>query len=161
MSYLLDTNIFIEAKNKHYGFDFCPAFWDWLVVKNASGLVFSVEKVKDELQAGTDQLADWAVAHGHGFFLPADTNTPAALARVSQWVAGQRYDQAAVNLFLQDPDYYVISQAMALGFTVVTHEKVENSPKRIKIPNVCKGLGIACLSPYEMLRRESARFILP
>jgi hypothetical protein len=27
--YLLDTNVFIQARNLHYGFDFCPAFWDW------------------------------------------------------------------------------------------------------------------------------------
>ena len=26
--YLLDANGFIQAKNLHYGFDFCPAFWD-------------------------------------------------------------------------------------------------------------------------------------
>ena len=25
--YLLDANVFIQAKNLHYGFDFCPAFW--------------------------------------------------------------------------------------------------------------------------------------
>ena len=31
MPYLLDSNVFIQAKNCHYGFDFCPAFWDWLV----------------------------------------------------------------------------------------------------------------------------------
>lgn len=30
MKYLLDANIFIQAKNLQYGFDFCPAFWDWL-----------------------------------------------------------------------------------------------------------------------------------
>ena len=30
MAYLLDTNVFIQAKNLYYGFDFCPAFWDWL-----------------------------------------------------------------------------------------------------------------------------------
>jgi hypothetical protein len=29
MPYLLDSNIFIQAKNLHYSFDFCPAFWDW------------------------------------------------------------------------------------------------------------------------------------
>jgi hypothetical protein len=31
MAYLLDANVFIAAKNLHYGLDFCPAFWDWLV----------------------------------------------------------------------------------------------------------------------------------
>ena len=30
MAYLLDSNVFIEAKRLHYGFDFCPAFWDWI-----------------------------------------------------------------------------------------------------------------------------------
>jgi hypothetical protein len=28
MAYLLDANVFIQAKNLHYGLDFCPAFWD-------------------------------------------------------------------------------------------------------------------------------------
>ena len=31
MAYLLDANIFIQAKNLHYGMDFCPAFWDFLI----------------------------------------------------------------------------------------------------------------------------------
>ena len=31
MAYLLDANVFISAKNLHYGFDFCPAFRDWLI----------------------------------------------------------------------------------------------------------------------------------
>ena len=33
MAYLLDANVFIQAKNLHYGLDFCSAFWDWLIVK--------------------------------------------------------------------------------------------------------------------------------
>ena len=37
MPYLLDSNVFIQAKNLHYGMDFCPGFWDWLVQKNKEG----------------------------------------------------------------------------------------------------------------------------
>jgi hypothetical protein len=44
MAYLLDANVFIQAKNLHYGLDFCPAFWKWLTEKNASEKVFSIEK---------------------------------------------------------------------------------------------------------------------
>lgn len=62
MSYLLDTNVFIQAKNLHYGFDFCPAFWDWLDQKHATGDVRSISLVGDELMNGTDALADWAKA---------------------------------------------------------------------------------------------------
>ena len=49
MGYLLDANVFIQAKNLHYGFDFCPAFWDWLLAGNNAGNVFSIEKVGDEV----------------------------------------------------------------------------------------------------------------
>ena len=34
--YLLDANVFIQAKNLHYCFDFCPAYWDWLIQQNHS-----------------------------------------------------------------------------------------------------------------------------
>jgi hypothetical protein len=36
MPYLLDANVFIQAKNLHYGLDFCPAFWDWLIAHNGA-----------------------------------------------------------------------------------------------------------------------------
>ena len=62
--YLLDSNIFIQAKNLHYGFDFCPAFWAWLISENAAGTIASIDKVADELQAGADELADWARGRG-------------------------------------------------------------------------------------------------
>ena len=160
MAYLLDANIFIQAKNLHYGFDFCPAFWDWLVAKNADGTVFSIEKVGDELIAGTDDLSTWATARGNGFFLQPDAAMIPALATVSTWVAGQAYEPAAKNIFLQSTDYYLIAHALAHGYTVVTHEIPSASIRRIKIPNVCLGVGVHVLSPYDMLRRERARFVL-
>lgn len=70
MRYLLDTNVFIQARNLHYGFDFCPAFWDWLDEKNAEGVVASIDRVSDELI--DDDLSAWATARGDRFFLAAD-----------------------------------------------------------------------------------------
>lgn len=46
MAYLLDTNVFIQAKNLHYGFDFCPAFRDWLAWAHEQGKVFRIEGVR-------------------------------------------------------------------------------------------------------------------
>ena len=68
MPYLLDANVFIQAKNLHYGLDFCPAFWDWLVQSNAAGGVYSIEKVGDEIDAGSDELSDWGAQRGALFF---------------------------------------------------------------------------------------------
>ncbi len=160
MSYLLDANVFIQAKNLHYGFDFCPAFWDWLIENNEAKKVFSIEKVGDEIEAGDDELSDWAKERGSVFFLPPDAQTAAHFAAVSQWATSQNYEPAAMNTFLQVADYYLVTHALAHKFTIVTHEVPADSTKKIKIPNACIGLGIKFMSPYEMLRHEKARFVL-
>lgn len=160
MAYLLDANIFIQAKNLHYGFDFCPAFWDWLIEANSDRKVFSIEKIGDELLAGADELANWAALRGPSFFLPPDAKLLPALGSVSTWAMSQRYEPAAVNTFLQVADYYLVAYALAHQHIVVTHEIASASTKKIKIPDVCIGLGIKPMTPYEMLRLERARFIL-
>ncbi len=160
MAYLLDANVFIQAKNLHYGMDFCPAFWDWLIAANAAGRVFSIEKVGDEVQAGGDSLSAWSKERGSGFFLKPNAALLAALGSVSAWAAGQGYEPAAVNTFLQIADYYLVAHALAHEHTVVTHEVPSVSTKKIKIPNACIGLSVKCMSPYEMLRLEHARFVL-
>lgn len=160
MSYLLDANIFIEAKNRYYGLDFCPAFWDWLIASNAAGVVHSIEKVGDELAAGSDNLATWAGRRGSEFFLKPDATILPALARVSTWASSQNYEQGAVSEFLQEADYYLISHALAHGHTVVTHERFAATAREIKIPNVCIPLGIKVVNPFEMLRSERASFVL-
>lgn len=160
MAYLLDANVFIQAKNLQYGFDFCPAFWDWLERMNAQGKVFSIQQVGDELQAGEDELALWGAARGDAFFLPPDNAVLAAAPQLSAWAAGQDYAPAAVNTFLQVADYWLVAFAAAHQYTVVTHEVPANSPKKIKIPNACVGLGVRFMTPYQMLRTERARFVL-
>ena len=160
MAYLLDSNVFIQAKNLHYGFDFCPAFWTWLENANAAARTFSIEKVGTELQAGDDDLSDWATARGPGFFLPADNAVLPALNQVSHWATTQQYEPGAVNTFFQVADYWLVGHALAHGHTVVTHEVPSVSAKRIKIPNACVGLAIPCMTPFEMLRRERVRFVL-
>ena len=160
MAYLLDANVFMDAKNRYYGLDFCPAFWDWLIKKNAQGDVFSIEKVGDEIEAVDDELAGWAAQRRTGFFLQPDPAMLPALAIVSRWANSQRYEPVAVNTFLQLADYYLVAHALAHSYTVVTLEIASSSTKKIKIPDACIGLGIKCMSPFEMLRRESARFVM-
>jgi len=159
VTYVLDANVFIQAKNLHYGFDFCPAFWSWLDEQRTAENVFSIERVYDELRAGTDDLASWVEAR-QDFFLRPDASIVPSLQATSQWAASGSYDPAAVNTFLQVGDYYLVAHAHAKAFTVVTHEIAANSTKKIKIPDACIALGIKCVTPYAMLRSERARFVL-
>lgn len=160
MAYLLDTNAFIEAKKRWYGFDFCPAYWAWLESMNAAGTVFSIEKVEDEICAGDDELVPWAQARGDAFFLKPDQDVIRSLSELSTWASGGDYDPPAVTTFLEVADAYLVAHAHAHGYVVVTHERVSNSLKNVKIPNACIAMGVKYLNPFEMLRAEKARFIL-
>ena len=160
MAYFLDTNVFIQAKNLHYGFDFCPAFWEWLIAKNAEEKVFSIEKVRGEVRVADDELSSWVSERGDEFFLKPDDATIPALGHVSAWVTNHsRYTHAAASTFLQEADYYLVAQAMAGQHVVVTHEVPADTPHKIKIPNACIEMRITCMNPFEMLRTEEARFV--
>ncbi|NNM64638.1 MAG: DUF4411 family protein [Burkholderiales bacterium] len=160
MTYLLDANVFIQAKNLHYGLDFCPAFWDWLIDQQAADRVLSIDKVADEIAAGADELNDWVRDHGNGLFVKTGAAVAAQFGAVSAWATQQQYEPAAIHTFLQVADFYIVAHALADGHVVVTHEVPANSVKRIKIPNACIGLGLRFMTPYEMLRRERAKFVL-
>jgi hypothetical protein len=161
MGYLIDTDIFITAKNLHYGMDFCPAFWEWLIQANRTGKLLSVEAVSDDLADGGDELATWAKARDDGFFIAPVESDLAALGQVTQWINDHKtYTPAAKQIFLGCSDYFVVSQALAGGHTVITHEKPENSVHRIKIPSVCVALKVKYMTPWQMLRTERARFVL-
>ena len=160
MAYLLDANVFIQAKNHYYGFDYCPAFWSWLEVKNGAGLVYSVERVGDELQGHADRLAEWARVQGTRFFLPTDPALLAAFTAINTWLRAQRYRPAAITDFLQEPDFTLVAHALAHGHTLVTHEVTSNTQKRVKIPDVCVGVGVKYTNTFGMLRTERARFVL-
>lgn len=71
----------------------------------------------------------------------------------------QGYEPAAVNTFLQVADFWLVATALASHHTLITHELASASIKKIKIPNVCIGLGVDFMSPYQMLRKERARFV--
>jgi hypothetical protein len=131
MVYLLDANVFIQAKNMYYPFDFCPAFWDWIIDKDANGCVKSIEKIGDELKAGKDALAAWAKARGESFFLKPDQELPKATPTVSSWVKAQKYHPAAVNDFFQVADYWLVAHALAHKCTVVTHETATNQLSKV------------------------------
>ena len=161
MAYFLDADVFIRAKNLHYGFDFCPAFWEWLIRQNKIGRLYSIERVGEELLAGTDELADRARERGERLLLIHLMSRFSLLWKRSVPGLPDRITpRRRVSTFFQVADYYLVAQAYTGQHTVVTHEVTSGSRRKIKIPDACIGLGIKCVTPFEMLRRERARFVL-
>ena len=82
----------------------------------------------DELQAGEDDLSDWASARGRAFFQRPDDPVLPALARVSAWATGQTYEAAAIATFLQVADYWLAQGINRLVFHTSAHQPLDTKP---------------------------------
>lgn len=161
MVYLLDADVFIQAKNTYYRFEFCPAFWDWIKRAHDRGAVYSVRKVRDQLLEGRDELSTWAMELPSSFFWEPGQVAKNGISRVGTWVDQADYDQHAKDKFIQDADHYLVGTALAEGCTVVTHEVPSpGGRKKIKIPDVCAEFEVKCITMFDLLQKEGARFVL-
>jgi len=83
------------------------------------------------------------------------------LQAIAAWANDhRRYSEAAKADFLDSADYYLVAQALSGNHIVVTNERPAYSIHRIKIPDACIAQQVKFVSPWEMLRRERAKFIL-
>ncbi|MCK4629684.1 MAG: DUF4411 family protein [Sedimentisphaerales bacterium] len=159
VKYILDANIFIEAKRRYYAFDLCPGFWSSLLHHNSMGNLESIDRVEDELSEG-DDLDVWK-KQASGLF--ASTNIEFVLTSyrdIIQWAQSQeRFSDAAKSEFASGADAWVIAYAKANNATVVTHEMPDpKSRKRVKIPDVCKYFNVKYTNTFDMLRELGVAF---
>lgn len=161
--YILDANIFIEAKNRYYGFDIAPGFWTALEGVAGRGIVITIDKVRDELYTRTDILEQWFRT------LPdscvAATETAAVVTAyqkvMSEATNAEQYSETALAKFADDADGWLIAYALATGAVIVTHEAYQPQAKnRVYIPNISRPLGIEDIDTFEYLRRESVALVL-
>ena len=110
MVYLIDANCFIEPKNRYYSFDICPGFWDWLDQQNQLGILYSIDKVGQELTAQNDDLAKWSKQKGANFFLPLDSAAFSSMTQIAGWVASPSagFTPQAIPKFLGGADPFLI-----------------------------------------------------
>ena len=153
--YVLDANVFIQAKRKFYPFDVCPGYWSALCHHHSENRVCSVDKIRDELENGGDDLWEWAQST---FSVDAfHDSTPAAevFGEMGQWVMSQQqFTNAAKDEFMAVADGWLAAYAKQFGRVVVTlEESAPDAKKKVPLVNVCNAFGVLTITPYEMLRR--------
>lgn len=159
--YVLDTNIFIEAKNRYYRFSVCQGFWDFL--RKSKENTFSLKEVFEELKIKEDQLNDFAKElDGCGFFKENDAQD--CYDEIDNVLRQMEYREEAIIDFMSKADFALVAYAYKYKCTLVTHESAgygENyTRKRVKIPDVCSRLKVVCIDTFEFLEREKASFVL-
>ena len=159
-SYLLDANVLIEAKNRYFRFEFCPAFWDWLTLEIQRNKIATVVGVADELLRQEDELAEWVSQQIPDFLIILNSSAQLVRRKITDWAGTQNYFDSAIQEFTECADSELIAQAIEGKCTIVTHEKIEKTRKKVKIPNVCSHFGVSYIDTFELLTKESAKFVL-
>lgn len=158
--YLIDANVFIQAKNMYYRFDFCGGFWDWLKVAHDSGIVYSIKKVKDELTAREDNCCAWVKTLPATFFIDdmADVKVMAEYGSIMQWANASNFKEHAKKEFAKNEvaDAFLIAVAKAYNYTVVTQELSNPAQRRkILIPDAAAANNVKTMYVYDMLSKHS------
>ena len=162
--YVLDANVFIEAKNKYYGFNLCPGFWKALIEQCKNDRVCSIDKVRDELAGKGNRLSDWAKDRVPDTFFKKteDQGVIAAFQDMVTWVNSEgQFMPAAKAEFASEADGWVIAFAKLNGLIVVTHEEyAPDAKKKVPMPNVCLEFDVKYVNTFEMLEDLKIKFIL-
>lgn len=162
--YVLDSDVFIAAKNSYYAFTICPGFWDSLIHHHEAGNVCSIDRVRGELLAGreTEDLVQWVKRKVSAeFFL--DTSEQAvtdAYGQVMLWVQrNAQYFDSAKAKFATEADGWLVAYAMVHRVPVVTNEQPRpQSRNRILLPDVCAQFNVTYNDTFAMLRELTVRY---
>ena len=158
--YLIDANIFITSHRQYYSFDIAPSFWDQIVEKVSDKIVI-IEKVKDELQRGGDELTEWYNSKSSNFTvlgIPEQEVIEAYSNIINEVNNRDQYLQSAKDELAGNADSWLCAYGLAYNYTIVTLETYDaDIRKRIKIPNICEEFGIRYINLSQFMREASIR----
>lgn len=155
--YVADTNVFMDWQARYFPTDIFTSLPDRVRDLIATNRLFAPELVQEELAAvGTTELTAWTNANPN-LWVPTAELLVAALA-IQNRFPGLRDPKAE----FEEADAYVIALAQLRDGIVVTQETSaaeKRNPKRTHfIPDVCRELGLPCISFLGLMRREGWKF---
>jgi hypothetical protein len=162
--YLLDANIFIQSHRSHYPFDVCPGYWDALLLHHDKKRLFSIDRIKKEIEDGDDRLKQWVnESVPKSFFKKtADKAVIDLFREMVQWVYDEsQFTPPAKSEFARVADGWVVAYAKSNGLVVATHEVLNAEiKKKVPIPNVCQAFAVEYVNTVELLRQLGVRLVL-
>jgi predicted nucleic acid-binding protein len=156
--YCLDANVLIQAWQKYYAPTICPSYWEILNIMGEEGRVFISEMVYKEILRTEDDLNKWLKSSN----IPVrkiDEEVTKCLRSIYSANPYHKYlVDSTKNRSLADP--WVIAHALNENATVVTKEEkaLSPNPKKIKIPNVCENMQVACINDFQFIEELGLKF---
>ena len=154
--YLFDSDVLISAARLHYAPAHCQIFWDWLSAGHQAGLFFSIDKVRDELQVGKDDvLKAWAEQNA-AFFKPSLTSLP-MWGKLTRMAADPQrgFKVGAIKKFNDEKlaDAWLIALAAQAGFVLISNEvSAPLSKAAIKLPDAAEWLEVKTAKLFDIFK---------
>ncbi len=162
--YVVDSDVFISAKNGYYAFMICPGFWDSLLYHHEHGRVHSLDRIQQELLAGRkdEDLVQWVKKDvPDEFFVPTqDAEVIRAYQDIMRWAQrNPQYVDNAKAKFATEADGWLVAHARVTGAHVVTNEQPRPQARnRILLPDVCNQFGVTFHDTFAMLKSLRVRY---
>ena len=153
LRYSVDTSALIGAWTRRLPPDIVPTFWTQLDGLIAEGHLGCIDEVKLELEKKDDKLFGW-IKERPELVIPMSEDIIVAATDVIR--SFPILTKPGKNRDAADP--FVVALAQTTGAIVVTEEQPATKPSNMKIPEVCRELGIECLDVYGFVRRLGWRF---
>lgn len=165
MIYLVDSSCFMTASQTSYPFDIAESFWQKMAECAQNHLFYSIDKVKDEINANIDDLAKWCEKNlPDDFFISTENESVyQQFAMLVKWAQQKGVKQTGFNKFIdaEKADIYFVALASLnpSKYTVVTEEMpAPYSKTDIKLPDACSAFNINSINFIQMLRELKIRF---
>jgi pilT domain protein len=166
--YLIDANSLIRPARAYYPFDFAPSFWQQLRPKISLDKIAVLDKVRDEVLKGTDELSAWISDLPNECILSTqDMQILQKYRDVLSFIQqSDKYSEAALRRWsqLDIADPWLIAAAKVYGYTLLSFEQSAGTipegsrSKNPKLPDVARHFQVPYTSLFDMMRNES--FIL-
>lgn len=160
--FLLDANSFITPYQQYYAFDIVPTFWEELSEQANSQRLILLDKVKDEINIGEDDLSAWLnkqtnfIIYNH-----VSENIIEKYQEIMQYIQNCGfYTNHAVHTWslplVADP--WLVAVAAVNKYTIITNEvsagtlSRKNQSRNAKIPDVAKEFGVKTGNLFYMMR---------
>ena len=155
--YSVDSSSLMDWQGRYFPTDVFTGLVDRVDELIVAGRFIAPALVNEEVGAvGTAGLIAWTESHTGNFGPTAEVLADAQA--IQNQFAGLRDPKAEY----EEADAYVIALARIRGGIVVTQETPateKRNPKRTHfIPDVCRELGISCISLLGLMRREGWKF---
>ena len=151
--YVVDANVFMDWQPRYYPTDVFPSILGKVGGLITEGRLVAPKIVEEEIDVvGTPDLVAWKDAYANLFAPLAETMAEAVA------IQGRFPGLLDPKASHEEADAHVIALAKLRGGIVVTQETSateKRNPKRPHyIPDVCRELGVSCISLLGMMRKE-------